>query len=238
VTVSSRIDLNADLGEGDSSDAALLAIVTSANVACGFHAGDRATMQEACGGAAAHGVAIGAHVGYRDREGFGRRPLAVSARQIEQETAEQIDALRSCARAEGTDVVYLKPHGALYQRATLDEECAEALVTAATDAGGLRGGVLCLPGSVLLAAAAAAGLAAVPEGFADRGYRADGSLVPRGQPGDLLDEAAAARQAVALARSGDVRSLCVHGDSPAAVRIAEQIVGELASAGVELGPFV
>jgi UPF0271 protein len=235
--VSSRIDLNADLGEGGSSDAALLAIVTSANVACGFHAGNRATMQEACGGAAAHGVAIGAHVGYRDREGFGRRPLAVSARQIEQETAEQIEALRSFARAEGTDVVYLKPHGALYQRATLDEECAEALVTAATDAGGLRG-VLCLPRSVLLGAAAAAGLAAVPEGFADRGYRADGSLVPRGQPGDLLDEAAAARQAVALARSGDVRSLCVHGDSPAAVRLAEQIVGELASAGVELGPFV
>jgi UPF0271 protein len=235
--VSSRIDLNADLGEGGSSDAALLAIVTSANVACGFHAGDRATMQAACGGAATHGVAIGAHVGYRDREGFGRRPLTVSARQIEQETAEQIEALRSCARAEGTDVVYLKPHGALYHRATLDEECAQALVTAATDAGGLRG-VLCLPGSVLLAAAAAAGLAAVPEGFADRGYRADGSLVPRGQPGDLLDEAAAARQAVALASAGDVRSLCVHGDSPAAVRLAERIVRELASAGVELGPFV
>jgi UPF0271 protein len=235
--VSSRIDLNADLGEGGSSDAALLAIVTSANVACGFHAGNRATMQEACGGAAAHGVAIGAHVGYRDREGFGRRPLAVSARQIEQETAEQIEALRSCARAEGTDVVYLKPHGALYHRATLDEECAQALVTAATDAGGLRG-VLCLPGSVLLGAAAAAGLAAVPEGFADRGYRADGSLVPRGQPGDLLDEAAAARQAVALASARDVRSLCVHGDSPAAVRLAERIVRELASAGVELGPFV
>jgi UPF0271 protein len=235
--VSSRIDLNADLAEGGSSDAALLAIVTSANVACGFHAGDRATMQAACGGAATHGVAIGAHVGYRDREGFGRRPLAVSARQIEQETAEQIEALRSCARAEGTDVVYLKPHGALYHRATLDEECAQALVTAATDAGGLRG-VLCLPGSVLLGAAAAAGLAAVPEGFADRGYRADGSLVPRGQPGDLLDEAAAARQAVALASARDVRSLCVHGDSPAAVRLAERIVRDLGSAGVELGPFV
>ena len=235
--MSSRIDLNADLGEGGSSDAALLAIVTSANVACGFHAGDRATMQEACGGAATHGVAIGAHVAYRDREGFGRRPLAVSARQIEEETAEQIEALRSCARAEGTDVVYLKPHGALYHRATLDDECAQALVSAATDAGGLRG-VLCFPGSALLAAATAAGLADVPEGFADRGYRADGSLVPRGQPGDLLDEAAAAGQAVALASAGDVRSRCVHGESPAAGRLAERIVRELASAGVELGPFV
>lgn len=234
--MSPSIDLNADLGEGGPSDAALLAIVTSANVACGFHAGDQTTMQDACARAAAHGVAIGAHVGYRDREGFGRRQLAVSARLIEQETAEQIEALRNCARAEGTDVAYLKPHGALYHRATLDEECARAIVAAAS-AGGL-GAVLSLPGSVLLAEASAAGLAPVPEGFADRGYRADGSLVARGQPGDLLGEEAAARQAVALAAAGDVRSLCLHGDSPAAVRLAERIVRELARAHVELAPFV
>ncbi len=234
--MSSRIDLNADLGEGGSSDAALLAIVTSANVACGFHAGDQTTMRDACARAAANGVAIGAHVGYRDREGFGRRPLAVPAGLVEQETAEQIEALRNCARAEGTDVAYMKPHGALYHRATLDEECARALV-AATRAGGLRA-VLCLPGSVLLAEAAAEGLAAVPEGFADRGYQADGSLVPRGHAGDLLGEEAAARQAVALATAGDVRSLCLHGDSSAAVLLAERIVRELARARVELAPFV
>jgi UPF0271 protein len=230
-----RIDLNADLGEGGSSDAALLAVVTSANVACGFHAGDESTMLAACREATIRGVAVGAHVGYRDREGFGRRPLAVSPDLIELETAEQIRALRACADEEGTTVNYLKPHGALYHRAATDEDCAQALV-AATAAGGIQA-VLCLPGSVLLVRAEAAGLTPVPEAFADRGYLPDGSLIPRGGPGDLLGEDDAARQAMAIATRREARSICLHGDSPAAVRLATRIAHELRAAGIELAAF-
>ena len=233
-----QIDLNADLGEGGANDAALLAVVTSANVACGFHAGDQETMRAACREAIAHGVAVGAHVRRlpRDREGFGRRLLAVSAPVIEEETAEQIAALRSCAHQEGAAVTYLKPHGALYHRAARDEDCARALVAGASHAGGLLA-VVCLPGSVLLAQAEAAGFRAVPEAFADRGYLADGSLIPRGLPGDLLDEAHAVRQAAAIVVAGEARSLCVHGDSPAAVSLARRIVDQLTTAGVTLVPF-
>jgi 5-oxoprolinase (ATP-hydrolysing) subunit A len=231
-----RIDLNADLGEGGSGGAALLAIVTSANVACGFHAGDESTMRAACREAVAHGVAIGAHVSYRDREGFGRRPLEIPPNVIETETTEQIEALRACAQAEGAAVSYLKPHGALYSRAAVDVDCAEALVAAATGAGGIRC-VLCLPGSVLLARAEAAGLEPVAEAFADRGYLPDGSLVPRGTPGDLLGEDEAAHQATVIATTGEARSICVHGDSPGAVRLAARIARELEAAGVELSSF-
>jgi UPF0271 protein len=231
-----RIDLNADLGEGSPDDAALLALVTSANVACGFHAGDEATMRAACREEATHGVAIGAHVGYRDREGFGRRPLLVPPDVIELEAVEQIATLRACAEEEGTAVTYLKPHGALYHRAAVDEDCARALVAAATGAGGIRA-VLCLAGSALLARADAAGLAAVPEGFADRGYQPDGSLVPRGRPGALLGEDAAVRQAEAIATTGSARSICLHGDSPAALRLASRIAHELRAAGIELAAF-
>ena len=236
MAMTGRIDLNADLGEGGASDAALLAVVTSANVACGFHAGDEETMRAACREAVAHGVAVGAHVGYRDREGFGRRRLAVSAPVIEAETAEQIAALRACAHQEGAAVTYLKPHGALYHRATRDEDCAWALVAGASRAGGLLA-VLGLPGSALLAQAEAAGFRAVPEAFADRGYLPDGSLIPRGQPGDLLDEGQAARQAAAIVIAGEARSLCVHGDSPAAVSLAIRIADQLTAAGVTLAPF-
>ena len=231
-----QIDLNADLGEGGPNDAALLALVTSANVACGFHAGDEETMRAACREAIAHGVAVGAHVSYRDREGFGRRPLTVSPPVIEDETAEQIAALRACAHQEGAAVTYLKPHGALYHRAARDEDCARAVVAGASHAGGLLA-VVCLPGSVLLAQAEAAGFRAVPEAFADRGYLADGSLIPRGLPGDLLDEAHAVRQAAAIVVAGKARSLCVHGDSPAAVSLATRIVDQLTTAGVTLVPF-
>jgi UPF0271 protein len=230
------IDLNADLGEGSPGDAALLAIVTSANIACGFHAGDASTMRAACREAVTHGVAIGAHVSYRDRDGFGRRPLEVPPTVVESETAEQIEALRACAQAEGATVSYLKPHGALYSRATLDGDCAEALVAAAKRAGGIRH-VLCLPGSILLTRAEAAGLEPVAEAFADRGYLPDGSLIPRGTPGDLLGEDEAARQAAAIAAAGEARSICVHGDSPGAVRLAARIARELEAAGVELSSF-
>ncbi len=231
----SHIDLNADLGEGGPADAGLLAIVTSANVACGFHAGDESTMRAACRHAVGRGVAIGAHVSYRDREGFGRRAIDVPANVVEDETAEQIAALRACATEEGAVVTYLKPHGALYHRASVDPDCAAALVSAAAHSG--IGAVLCVPGSALLAQADAAGLDAVTEAFADRGYGPDGSLIPRGSPGDVLDEDDAVRQAIAIATGGEARSLCLHGDTPGVVQLAVRIAGEVRSRGVELVPF-
>jgi UPF0271 protein len=234
--VTRTIDLNADLGEGGADDAELLSVVTSANVACGFHAGDESTMRAACRDAVAQGVAIGAHVSYRDRDGFGRRPLAIAPSVIEDETAEQIAALQACATLEGSAVTYVKPHGALYNRAAVDEECAAAIVAGARRAGGI-GALLCLPGSALLTRAEADGLVPVGEAFADRGYLTDGSLVPRGRSGDLLGEDDAVRQAAAIARRGAARSICVHGDSPGAVRLARRIADELRAAGFDLAPF-
>jgi UPF0271 protein len=226
------IDLNADVGEGVDDDLELLALVTSANVACGFHAGDASTMRAVCAEAVGRGVSIGAHVGYRDREGFGRRALDVSATTVEAETVEQIRALQEA----GGRVVYVKPHGALYHRASVDEECAAAIVSAILEVGALA--VLAAPGSALLAEAETAGLAAVPEGFADRAYAPDGSLVPRGSPGAVLGVEDAVRQALTIARVRvDVRSLCVHGDTPGALELARRVVAELEAAGVELRSF-
>jgi UPF0271 protein len=222
------IDLNADVGEGVDGDLDLLAFVTSANVACGFHAGDASTMRAVCAEAFERGVAIGAHVGYGDREGFGRRALDVPAATVEAETVEQIRALQSHG-----PVAYVKPHGALYHRATVDEECAAAIVSAVD---GLP--VLAAPGSELLAQARAAGVEAVTEGFIDRAYAPDGSLVPRGSPGAVLGVEEAVRQALAIARDRlDVRSLCLHGDTPGALELARRVVAELESAGVELRSF-
>src|SRR5581483_3989314 len=228
------IDLNADVGEGFDSDRALLELVTSASIACGFHAGDAATMRSLCAAAVAAGVSLGAHVGYRDRAGFGRRALGVDAATVEAEAVEQIDALAAAASAAGGRVTYLKPHGALYHRASSDGEIARALVSAAAGRGLA---VLAFPGSALLAQAGAAGLLAVAEGFADRGYAEDGTLLPRGEADAVLDGAAAARQAVDLAGTGAVRSLCVHGDSPAAAAVASAVRSALVTAGAELRAF-
>jgi UPF0271 protein len=223
------IDLNADVGEGVEGDMELLAFVTSANVACGFHAGDASTMRAVCAEAVERGVAIGAHVGYRDREGFGRRALDVAAETVEAETVEQIRALQEA----GGPVAYVKPHGALYHRASVDEECAASIVSAVD---GLP--VLAAPGSALLAQARAAGVEAVTEGFIDRAYAPDGSLVPRGTEGAVLGVEDAVRQAVAIARARpDVRSLCLHGDTPGALELARRVVSELEAAGVELRSF-
>jgi UPF0271 protein len=223
------IDLNADVGEGVDGDLDLLAFVTSANVACGFHAGDASTMRALCAEAVERGVAVGAHVGYRDREGFGRRALDVPAATVEAETDEQIRALQEA----GGRVVYVKPHGALYHRASVDEECAAAIVSAVD---GLP--VLAAPGSALFAQARAAGVEAVPEGFVDRAYAPDGSLVPRGSPGAVLGVEDAVRQALVIASTHlDVRSLCLHGDTPGALELARRVVAELESAGVELRSF-
>jgi UPF0271 protein len=223
------IDLNADVGEGFDSDLGLIRLVTSANVACGFHAGDAATMAACCAAARDAGVAVGAHVSYRDREGFGRRELPTAAATIERETREQIDALV----AAGGDVRFVKPHGALYHRATTDDACARAIVAAAAER---ALAVLGFPGSLLLARAREAGLVAVAEGFADRGYAADGTLLPRGEEGALLDADGAARQAVALADRVD--SICVHGDTPGAAGVARRVREALVSAGVDVRAFV
>lgn len=248
-----RIDLNADLGEGFgrwrlTDDEALLAVVTSANVACGFHAGDPATMRRVCDLAAERGVVIGAQVSYRDLAGFGRRTMDVPPDELAAEVAYQIGALEVFARAAGAAVAYVKPHGALYNRAVQDAEQAEAVVAGVRMAGGLP--VLGLPGSRLLAAAERAGLAAVPEAFADRAYTAAGTLVSRREPGAVVDDAdAVVARAVALARDGRVtastgeevavaaRSLCVHGDTPGAALLAARVRRELEDAGLRVEAF-
>jgi len=223
------VDLNADVGEGFPADAALLQLVTSANIACGFHAGDERTMRTACETAVAAVVSIGAHVSYRDREGFGRREVGVDAATIAAETAEQIAALQEAADGR---VAYVKPHGALYHRAGVDDECARAIVSAVG-----RLAVLGFPGSLLLARARDAGLPAYEEGFADRAYAVDGTLVSRGDPGALLGADAAARQAVALVQSGGVRSICIHSDTAGAAELAARVRAALDAAGIELRAF-
>jgi len=249
------IDLNADLGEGfgawvgAGTDDALLGIVTSANVACGFHAGDPVIMRRVCAEAVRRGVAIGAQVGYRDLVGFGRRRIDIAPADLTADVLYQLGALDGFARVAGGRVGYLKPHGALYSAAASDPGQAGALV-AALLAWDRPLPVLTLPGSALAAAAAAAGLPVVAEAFCDRGYRADGSLVPRDQPGALLhDPAAIADRALAMVTGAgfqavdgsplEVRpaSLCVHGDTPGAVGIARAVADRLAAAGVRLAPF-
>ncbi|AXK35614.1 LamB/YcsF family protein [Streptomyces armeniacus] len=248
------IDLNADLGEGFgrwhlTDDDALLAYVTSANVACGFHAGDPATMRRVCEGAAAHGVRVGAQVSYRDLAGFGRRAMDVPAPELAAEVAYQIGALDIFARAAGIRVSYVKPHGALYHRAAQDPEQAAAVV-AGVRLAGTPLPLLGLTGSALHAAAEDAGLPTVAEAFADRGYRPDGTLVPRGEPGAVLTEPGEVlKRAVGLARDGRLtaadgkplrlraRSLCLHGDTPGAADLARRVREELAAAGVTVRAF-
>ena len=250
----STIDLNADLGEGFGvwrlgDDDALLGVVTSANVACGFHAGDPATMRRVCARAAEARVAVGAQVSYRDLAGFGRRFIDVDPGELADDVLYQLAALDGIARAEGTRVSYVKPHGALYNAAVTHEQQAGAVVDAvAAYGGGLP--VLGLPGSALLRAAQSAGLRAVHEGFADRGYTAAGTLVPRGEPGALVhDSAAVADRAVRMAAQGEVvavdgtpvplhvESVCVHGDTPGAVDLARAVRTALEAAGLEPASF-
>ncbi|RJS47025.1 5-oxoprolinase subunit PxpA [Nocardioides cavernaquae] len=212
-----RIDLNADLGEEVTDDAALLTVVTSANVACGYHAGTPQTMRFVCEEAARLGVAIGAQVSYLDRENFGRRPLDIAPALLEQQVLDQVGVLVDIAEAAGTDVSYVKPHGALYNRVVDDEEQASAVLVGS---GSLP--VLGLPGGALLRLAVDAGREIRLEGFPDRGYTPEGRLVPRDQPGALIhDPEAIAAHAVALAESVD--SVCVHGDSPGAVVAARAV---------------
>jgi UPF0271 protein len=239
------MDLNADLGEGFGAwrlgdDEVLLSVVTSANVACGFHAGDAVTMRRVCAWAADRGVAVGAQVGYRDLAGFGRRRIDYDPDELRDEIVYQIAALDGFCRPLGTRVRYVKPHGALYNTAAVDEAQAAAIVAAITFYSADLP-VLCLPGSALARAAADARLRAVAEGYADRAYAPDGTLVPRTQPGAVLSDVdAVIRQAVRLATSGDVtvESICLHGDTPGAGTLARRVRAALLDAGVALAPFV
>ncbi|MEV0261713.1 5-oxoprolinase subunit PxpA [Streptomyces sp. NPDC050617] len=248
------IDLNADLGEGFgrwslTDDDSLLSVVTSANVACGFHAGDPSTMRRVCDLAAERGVGIGAQVSYRDLAGFGRRSMDVPPDELAAEIAYQIGALEVFARAAGARVTYVKPHGALYNRSVHDEEQAAAVVEGVRIAGGPYP-VLGLPGSQLHEAAGRAGLDVVAEAFADRAYTAEGTLVPRREAGAVItDPDAVVERSVALAREGTVtsaggdvvrvraRSLCLHGDTPGAAALARRVRAELEAAGVRVAAF-
>ena len=248
------VDLNADLGESYGAwrlgdDQALLEVVTSANVACGFHAGDPLTIRGTCASAVARGIVIGAQVSYSDLAGFGRREMIVPPDQLEAEVLYQLAAVDGIARAEGGRVSYLKPHGALYNRAVWDQEQALAIAAAVRSYNG-RLPVLTLPGSALAAAATDAGLPVIPEAFADRAYNDDGTLVSRRLPGAVLTEPeAVAARALGLATGGtlqsasgrelriDARSLCIHGDTPGAVRLARAVRAALERAGVTLAPF-
>jgi UPF0271 protein len=228
------IDLNADLGEGVTDDRGLLQVVTSANVACGYHAGDAAVMQAVCAAAAARGVAVGAQVSYRDRENFGRVARDVPFTLLVEQVTDQVVTLDGIARSEGTRVAYVKPHGALYHRVVDDEEQARAVLAAA---GALP--VLGLPPSVFVRLAGQEGRAAYREGFPDRGYDGTGRLLPRGRPGALVEDPdEVAERAVRMARSGEVASVCVHGDSPGAVTTAWRVRVALERAGFRLAPFV
>nr|WP_308250036.1 5-oxoprolinase subunit PxpA [Sphaerisporangium fuscum] len=242
------IDLNADLGEGFgiwrlSDDDALLDIVTSATVACGFHAGDPLTIRRVCAAAADRGVAIGAKVSYRDLVGFGRRPMEVDAEELCAEVLYQLAALDGVARAMGGELAYVKLHGALHERARRDAEQAEAVVAAVADQSPAVP-ILTLPSSELHAVAARYGVPTVNEAFADRAY------LPSGEPGAELDDLGeVAARAVRLARDGvvttdggaelkvDARSINVRGDTPTAVRRAATVREALLAAGLSLKPF-
>jgi UPF0271 protein len=242
-----EIDLNADVGEGDpETDDALLRVVTSANVACGLHAGDAHSMRATVGLAMRHSVTVGAHPGYDDREGFGRRPMQLAEDQIKDLLLGQLGSLDAIARAAGAIVRHVKPHGALYNQAETDDALAVAIIGAvrAFDSN-LR--LVGRAGSAMALAAAAVGHPFTPEAFADRRYRADGSLLPRSERGAVLtDPEEVARQVRSLVTHGEVvasdgshvpvafETLCLHGDTPGSTVLAARIRHELHALGVSV----
>ncbi len=248
------VDLNADLGEGFGryrldSDLELLGLVSSANVACGFHAGDPTVMRETVSRAAARRVAIGAHPSYPDLVGFGRRELGASVEQIEADVVYQIGALAAFCIGNGVKLRYVKPHGALYNRAAAEPSVARAIVRAIRSVDPELM-LLGLDGSVMIAEAESEGVRAAREAFVDRAYLADGRLVPRGQPGAVLDDVAAVveravrmvTERFVIAIDGTRRivrpdSLCVHGDGPQAVAIVRALRERLEAIGIDIAPF-
>nr|WP_111298452.1 5-oxoprolinase subunit PxpA [Paracoccus saliphilus] len=249
-----QIDLNSDLGEGYGAwrmgdDAAMMEIVSSANVACGFHAGDPRGLLDTLCQAARRGVAVGAHVSYPDRVGFGRRPMDVAPDDVTADVIYQIGALQGLARAAGTRVAYVKPHGALYNTIAHDARQADAVIAGvlAVDPSLVLMG---LAGAPVLDRARMAGLCVVAEAFADRAYAPDGTLVSRRAEGAVLqDPDLVAARMVRLASTGVIEaidgsnlrlqadSICVHGDSPGAVQMATQIRRALLDSGVSIAAF-
>ncbi len=218
------IVLNLDGGEHDDEPEALYALADVVHIACGGHAGDEASMDRVVQACLRSGTRFGAHPSYDDREGFGRRAQEVLPELLAASIAEQCTRLLRVAERHGAGLVSAKPHGALYHAAHADEATARACVAGVARALGTGVAIVGLAGGALERAALAAGLAYQREGFADRGVRADGSLVPRGEPGALIeDEAVAAARARALAARGDVDTLCVHADTPGAVAIARAV---------------
>ena len=248
------VDLNADLAEGFGiwelgDDDAMLDIVTSANLACGFHAGNPVGLARTCRAAAARDVRIGAQVGYFDLAGFGRRRIEVAPAELTADVIYQIGALQALARAAGTTLAYVKPHGALYNTIATDRDQARA-VAEAVHAADPELPVLGLAGSVFFTEARRLGLRTVAEAFADRAYRSDGQLLPRSDSGAVLhDPVHIAERVVDMVKSGtvtavdgsvvniDVESVCVHGDSPGAVEIAGAVRNRLMAEGIELAAF-
>jgi UPF0271 protein len=250
-----QIDLNSDMGEGFGrwslgDDETMLETVTSANVACGFHAGDPETMTRVVSAAAARGVAVGAHVAYRDLAGFGRRYVDATEAELVGDVVYQIGALQGIARSVGAEVGYVKAHGALYNTIASGEEHARAVLTAITRCDPMLV-VVGLAGSRFLEQAREAGLATVAEAFADRAYTPDGALLSRREPGAVLhDPAQVTERMVELVRTGTVEavdgtrvrvqaeSLCVHSDSPGAVAMARAVRAGLERAGIAVRPFL
>lgn len=248
------MDLNSDLGEGYGQwsmgdDTALLDIVTSANIACGFHAGDPTTMRRTVEAATERGVAIGAHVSYPDRRGFGRYDMDLPLEQVRDDVVYQIGALHALARAAGSGVSYVKPHGALYNRITTDPALAHAVVDAIAGFDPALP-LLTQPGGAGHDAASAAGLPVVAEGFADRGYLLTGRLTPRCEPGAIITDpdlitrrvlTMCTRNTVTAGNGQDIElcidSLCLHGDTPGAVQLARTIRDALHGAQIPLHPF-
>jgi UPF0271 protein len=246
------VDLNADLAEGEHLtplDLTILDVVTSASLACGFHAGNRAVMRAAAAACLARGVTIGAHVSYRDRTGFGRRPVHPPSGMLVADITEQCEVLSGEVDAAGGEVAYVKPHGALYNQMGVDAAVAASVVEAVA-LQGIRV-VVAQAGTVVADRAREAGLRVVPEGFPDRGYRPDGRLQDRAGPGALItDPAVAGRRAVSLVNRGGVdavdgawtpiaaETLCIHGDTPDAGDIARAVRAALTAEGILVRPFV
>ena len=249
-----KVDLNCDMGESFGryrlgADEVMMPYITSANIACGYHAGDTLVMDRTVRLAAKHGVAVGAHPGFPDLMGFGRRAMQLSSEEIENYVLYQVGALAAFARAAGVELGHVKPHGALYNMAAKDMELSRAIVRGVARFSG-EVIVVCLAGSATIEAAGEAGLRVAREGFADRTYNPDGTLRSRTLPGALIENPkAAAEQAIRMVRDGvvvahtgleiplQVNTICVHGDSKGAVQIAVTLRTELEAAGIEVKPM-
>ena len=242
------VDLNSDLGEGAGNDAAIMPFVTSANIACGAHAGDDETMRATIALALRHGAAVGAHPGYRDPANFGRVPLELPREELLADLRSQVAALARAASDAGAALAHVKAHGALYNQGERDETVAAIIVASVDARSGIR--LFAPPGSAMERAAREVGVRVAREGFVDRAYEPDGTLRSRQLPGAVLDDpATAAAQAVSIARDGRVRAfdgsylalevdtLCLHGDAPAAPRVAPAVREALEAAGITVRAF-